>query len=93
MFMSVDSPQVTTVLVSLTPEQAAHYEKIKRLVAELVNEPDGLMFALNALAQTGDSALTMMSLWSDAILSEGWDSRDLVGIIFERPLSLPHLEL
>lgn len=88
-----DSPQVKADFVSLTPEQAVRYEQIKRLIADVANEPDGLMFILNALVQTGDSALTTMAMWTDVILGEGWDGRDVAGIVYERPLGLPRWEL
>lgn len=91
--MPIDSPRVTADLVSLTPEQAVRYEQVKRLIADIAREPDGEMFILNALLQTGDQALTNMALLTDVIIKAGWDGRDVAGMVYERPLGLPRLEL
>lgn len=86
------SPHTSFAFTSLTPEQEMRYEQIKRAVSELIaTDPDGLMFVLNAVALTGDTTLAIMGMWTDEGLQ--MDSRALVGIIDDRPLSLPQLVL
>lgn len=89
--MSFDNPYVTAGFMTLTPGQVRYYEEVKRIISGIVDQPDGVMYVLNALAQTGDATLTTMQLWVDVAAGGSMDSRDLVGIIHERPLGEPML--
>lgn len=71
------------------PEQAARYDDVKRVVQNIMRDPDGLMYLLNALALTGDTTLDTVQAWVDIAFSGNLDSRDLAGVVHERPLSLP----
>lgn len=89
--MSFDNPYVTAEFVTLTPDQVRYYEEVKRIISGIVDQPDGVMYVLNALALTGDTTLAKMRLWVDEAASGSMDSRALVGIIHERPLGEPML--
>jgi hypothetical protein len=86
-----NGPHVTADFVVLTLGQARYYEDVKLLISAIADQPDGLMFILNALALTGDTALSMMRLWVSAATGGRLDARDLAGIIGERPLTEPRL--
>jgi hypothetical protein len=86
-----NGPYVTADFVVLTPGQARHYEEVKEIISAIVDKPDGLMFTLNAVALTNDTALSMIRLWVAAATGGRLDARDLAGIIGERPLTEPRL--
>lgn len=89
--MSFDTPQVVAEFVTLTPEQEQDYREVQRVIHQIASQPNGLMFILNAVATTEESAVVLMHSWSDELLSSDWDARAIAGIIHERPLELPHL--
>lgn len=91
--MTQNIPEMTARFISLTPEQAARYDDIKRVVQNIMRDPDGLMYLLNTLALTGDTTLGTVQAWVDIAFSGRLDSRDLAGVVYERPLSLPELTL
>ena len=62
--MSFDNPYVTAEFMTLTPGQVRYYEEVKRIISGIVDQPDGMMYILNALALTGDKLLPRCSYGS-----------------------------
>lgn len=87
--MPTSSPEITADYVSLSFEDSERYAQVKALVAQIASEPAGLVYLLNAVALTGDEALTTMHIWSGIPIECNLDSRSFVGIIHERPLGYP----
>lgn len=87
--MPTDSAQPKASFVTLTPAQHDCYMQIRELVGDITEKPHGLTLLLNAIALTAVDGLITMDAWTNAIMEEGWDQRDLSGIICDRPLGLP----
>ncbi len=80
--------QASLAFTPLTSEQAERYEDVKKVISRIADEPDGLSFILSAVLLTGDGVLIKLHMMLDLLLSNGWDSRDIAGVINERPLEL-----
>ena len=85
----VSIPQMTVEFIPLTPELQASYVAVQSTIHQLAELPHGLAFILNAIVTTGDSSFATMAMWTDVLIENGWDSRDLAGIVPTRPVDLP----
>lgn len=85
---------VRSDFATLDPDQEASYARVRDTVAKILAEdPDnGLMYLLNAIVLQDDHNAFLTEAWATRAVEGHLDTRDLVGVIHERPLRIPLLD-